>query len=114
MTFMTKSGTPVDADAVINYIESLINRFFKILPIKENNEETLGVYIESLQLEMLGCKNLIPVLSKNGDYFSLLSILQYLIDNPDTPTRVVKREVFKAISICTKLKSRLTENEDGE
>ena len=39
---------------------------------------------------------------------TLISILQYLIDTPDCPVQDVKREVFRAISICNKLKSRYT------
>jgi len=37
---------------------------------------------------------------------SLLNILQYLIDNPECSLTVVKREVFRAISICNKLKAK--------
>ena len=46
------------------------------------------------------------VLHDDRDYVSLLAILQYLIDNPETSVHTVKREVFRAISICNKLRAK--------
>lgn len=88
-----------------NYFNNLVNSFFKILPMWENSEHTLPVYMKSLQFELLGCNSLISELSENPLYISLLSILEYLISSPDCPISDVKREIFKAISICNKLES---------
>lgn len=92
--------------AMHNYFSVLVNRFFKILPIREAEEKTLPVYINSLQIEMLGCKEFVCVLQDDANMVTLLSILQYLKDTPDCPVADVKREVFRAISICNKLKAR--------
>ena len=62
-------------------------------------------YMESLQREMIGCHDLIIALNNDELYLSLLSILQYLIDN-DCDTGIVKTEVFKAINICKKLQRK--------
>ena len=85
-----------------------MNQFFKILPMRENGEETLCVYMKSLQVELLGCKELIPDMRDNPRYLTLLAILQYLVDNPSCPLQDVRREVFEAISICNKLESIYT------
>lgn len=85
-----------------NYLNSLVGLFYKILPIKESGEPSLGKYMESLQRELIGCRNLISELNYDELYLSLLSILQYLIEN-DCSTDIVKCEVFKAIRICKKL-----------
>ncbi|MBQ8559409.1 MAG: hypothetical protein IJ439_05430 [Tyzzerella sp.] len=61
--------------------------------------------MQSLQTELLGCKDFIPEVGENPQYLTLLAILQYLIDNPSCTVVIVKREVFRAISICNKLKS---------
>lgn len=114
MTVDTKAELPVDGELLRNYFRTLVNHFFKIIPIRENEEESFGIYVQSLQLELLGCKELIPELHTNSFYLSLLSILQYLIDNPDCDLRIVRREVFRAISICNKLKAIYSEGVDGK
>lgn len=99
-------GVSITDELIHNYFESLVNSFFKILPIRENGETTLPVYIKSLQAELLGCKELICELNNNPNFLTLVAILQYLRDNPDCTVQDVKREVFRAISICNKLKSQ--------
>lgn len=110
MTVETTAGIPMSAELLDSYMRSLVNRFFKILPIKESGneygEESLDTYIRSLQVELLGCKELIVVINEDPSFLSLINILQYLIDNPDCSVRTVKREVFRAISICNKLKAK--------
>lgn len=105
---------PIDAVAVVAYIDSLINRFFKILPMRENGEASVDVYIRSFQCELLGCQNLIPVIGTDKSYLTLLSILQYLADNPECPVSDVKREIFRAIGICDKLKTSLDTEAQNE
>lgn len=105
----TITGQPISKELLENYFKSLVNSFFKILPIKESGEESLTVYMQSLQLELLGCQELITELNDDAGFMTLVSILQYLISNPDCAVGVVRREVFKAISICNKLKARYAE-----
>ena len=62
--------------------------------------------MQSLQVELLGCKGLITAIHDDSNYLTILAILQYLIDNPDCSVSEVKREVFRAISICNKLQSK--------
>lgn len=106
MTVDTKPGVPINAELLHNYFRHLVNHFFKILPMRENNEESLTTYMQSLQVELLGCKGLVPAINDDSNYLTILSILQYLIDNPDCSVSEVKREVFRAISICNKLQLR--------
>ncbi len=90
-----------------SYFSSLVNRFFKILPLKESSPETLPVYLESLQAELLGGEGAFPCLRDNADFTSLLFILQYLRDYPNCSVGVVKREVFRAIRMCNNISTRL-------
>lgn len=106
MMVETSIGVPMSAKMLSEYMRSLVNRFFKILPIRENGEESLGTYMESLQGELLGCRELIIAIHEDPMFVSLLNILQYLIDNPECSLVTVKREVFRAISICNKLKAK--------
>lgn len=105
MMVNTTAGIPVTSELVGNYFESLVNHFFKILPMRENEEPTLSVYTYSLLTEMLGCQKLIDGLNTDARFLTLLSILQYISDNPDTEVSNVKREVFRAIRICNRLEA---------
>ena len=103
MMINTSINQPISHVLLKNYFESLVNRFFKILPMRENHEDSLPVYMKGLQAELIGCKSFIPDFDSNSLYMSLLCILQYLIDIPDCSVKDTKREVFGAISICNKL-----------
>ena len=104
MRIHTCAGISIRPELVANYFDSLVDHFFKILPMREEGVSSLPTYIRSLQIELFGCQSFIVPMSINGDYLSLLSILQYFIDHPNTEITEVKREVFRAISICKKLK----------
>lgn len=106
MIVETTVGIPIDRKVLRNYFSDLVNRFFKILPMREKNEESLIVYMQSLQVELLGCKELICVIKNDSLYLTLLSILQYLIDHQECTVKEVRREVFHAISICGKFEMR--------
>lgn len=108
---MTVTGLSIPNEMVGNYLGGLVNQFFKILPIKESGEPSLKEFMSSLQLELIGFKDLMSELKNDSMYLSLLSILQYLIDN-DCETGIVRREVFKAISICKKLRKKYCGEEE--
>lgn len=109
MMLDTAAGMPIDAKFLHNYFRTLVNNFFKVLPMRENNEDSLPTYMRSLQLELIGCKELIEAIQDDPSYLTLLAILQYLIDNPECKVSEVKREIFRAISICNKLKAQYAE-----
>lgn len=102
---MTSHGLEIDREMLTSRLADLVNQFYKILPIKESAEHTLQKYLLSLQREMLGCRSLIIALHCDGRYLSLLSILQFLIDN-DCSVAVVRSEVFRAIGIIKKLNAK--------
>lgn len=106
MMIHTTAGAPMDHAMLSGYLRSLVNRFFKILPIREDGESSLETYMRSLQAELLGCKALIIAINDDPLFVSLLGILQYLIDHPECSIVVVRREVFRAISICNKLNAK--------
>ena len=102
---MTCYGVELSNELVSRQIKDLVNRFYKILPIKESGEPTLKQYQSGLLREMLGCKELIVALKNDDRYLSLLSILQCMIDyDPDVDT--VRSDVFKAINILKSLQKK--------
>lgn len=106
MMVETAAGVQIDTKFLHSYFRTLVNNFFKVLPMRENEEDSLQTYMRSLQIELLGCKEFIVAIKDDSLYLTLLAILQYLIDNPECTVPEVKREVFRAISICNKLQSR--------
>jgi len=106
MMIHTVRGVPMSDAVLANYLRRLVNLFFKILPMRESEEPSVGVYMVSLQAELLGCTELIEAIHEDPMFISLVSILQYLIDHQDSDVPVYRREVFKAISICNALKAR--------
>lgn len=104
----TSVGVQIDSGYLLNYFGSLVNKFFKILPMREEGEKTLVEYIRSFQRELISCGGLIPALKDDGTYVEILCILQYLSDNIynlDCDYKDIRREVFHAISLCNKMQS---------
>lgn len=87
------------------YCKFLINKVYKILPMKEEKCDTLKQYLESLQVELIGNSQLLEFLVDEPQFISLLNIIQYLIsDNYDN--KVCKREVFKAINLIEEVNKK--------
>lgn len=88
-----------------NYFDFLINKTYKILPMKEENSLTLKSYLESYQRELIGNKELIDVLVDEPQFITVLNIIQFLISEEYT-NEVCKKEVFKCIRILQKIKNK--------
>lgn len=100
--------TIVDDRAIGRYLDSAVDKIFKILPLYEEKNETLDEYIESLILELRG------FVSEYGnvgvtDYISVISTLEGIRnmakDRGNQPK--IKREVFKCIEIIKKVRNML-------
>jgi len=80
------------------YFNFLINKTYKILPMKEENSSTLKAYLESFLRELIGSKELISVLVNEPSFISVLNTMQFLISE-EYSTQICKQEVFKCIHI---------------
>lgn len=87
-----------------NYLTLLIDKIFKILPMKENKVSTLSVYLDSLQIEIIGCMNLFPEFKDEPHFITLLSKIQFLSDS-NSSNEIYKREIFNMINIVEKLQA---------
>lgn len=88
------------------YLSVLISKLFKILPLRENNSDTLHEYLQSLQIEIIGSLDIIDNLHNEAKVVSIINTIQYFIDN-DFGADVCKREVFKCINIVKKIQNSL-------
>jgi len=104
LMFLTKCGVITD-ELFENYLDRLVPRFFKILALNDEQNPTLIQYIKSFQRELVGSKNLVNVLNNDARFLTLISTLQYFIDNG-----VNNSEVKKCISISKQLKEHYFPN----
>ena len=88
-----------------NYFNFLINKTYKILPLKEEKSDTLKSYLESYQRELIGNMNLIPLLVDEPKFITLLNTMQFLIAE-EYSDKVCKREVFKCIRILEEINEK--------
>ena len=102
----TSVGLPLDEKAVGVYLKNWVAKFFKVIPIRESNDPSLTVYLQSLQREILGCEAMLPVMRQDAQFLSLVCRLQYLIDTPEMPFLELRRDIFTCISICNKLRAK--------
>ena len=93
-------------EIVTDYFRKLVSKFFKILPMWESAEKTLPTYMQSLMIELTGCRSVVGKFANDADFLTLISILQYFIDHPDCEKNTVRSEVFHAISLCDAIKAR--------
>lgn len=109
MMFSTHDGIELSDTAILRYFDTLVNSFFKVLPMREQEEPSLHTYLESFKVELSGLGNLVEPIGCDPQFLTLLAILEYLTDTPDVSVKVTRREVFRAISICNKLRAQYEE-----
>lgn len=82
---------------ILCFLDSLTNKIFKILPLKEQNNDFLFSYLNSLQIELIGALITFPKLKNNSNYLSIINATNFLGDNTFS-NQQCKREVFKIIN----------------
>ena len=87
------------------YFEFLINKTYKILPLKEEKSDTLKSYLESYQRELIGNIDLVPLLVNEPKFITVLNTIQFLISE-EYSENVCKREVFKCIRILEEINNK--------
>jgi hypothetical protein len=85
---------------VVEYLDRLIGRVFKIIPMNEEDCDTLDVYVDSLAREVFGNSSIFL-----GD--ELLTIVGTLKGLNFKNHKELKRDIFKTIDLITKAKERV-------
>jgi len=99
---MTSIGCNIPDQCVSNYLDALVGKIYKILPMKEDNAEFLQSYIERKIREMLAFQKFISIIGEDPDFLCLLLILYSLADQ-GAGIESVKHDVFEAIRLCKAL-----------
>jgi hypothetical protein len=88
-----------------NYLNRMVSRVFKILPMKEENCPTLDQYIDAVVRELVGNRDIVESVKANGE---LLVLTGTLISLKDVDSMVIfKSDVFKAIDTIKKMKANI-------
>ena len=90
-----------------NYLCKLIDRIYKIIPLKEENVETVESYIENIIDEIMGNSELIKSIDCDARIMIITSTLYSVIGANEHD--VYKRSVFKCIRYIEQLKDRVSE-----
>ena len=89
------------------YLDNLVGRVYKILPMKEEENYTLNTYISSLLHELTGFYFASEKGLQDEYMLRVLLTLENLIDEQHTTSQdVYKREVFKCINLIKKVQQR--------
>ena len=92
----------------LHYLSCLINQIFKILPLKEQNSEFVETHISDIVKELKGFELFIKDTDYDDSIMRIISVLSYYESNINTSdVTEVRRNVFKMITLCEKLKSRI-------
>lgn len=79
-----------------DYLNDIIGKIYKVLPLKEEGNSYLSEYLDSLLIQLKGAETTYLLLSSNPRYISIVNCIQYFCDN-DFTSRQCKREVFRCI-----------------
>lgn len=100
----TKYGKLPD-EMLFDYMDKMINKVWKMLPMREENVPTLAFYIESILREFVSQKELVDCFKKNGSYIEILGIIEGLLTQEDYLT--YRSDVLRAVNSIKRLKSSL-------
>lgn len=98
---MSTKYQKVDASAFKSFASDLVNKIFKLLPMKEEGNTTITDYHRYLMYKLTGFGALFPHLSNQAGFVSLLSSLESLLLVEDM--KVYRSIVFECIEIAKKL-----------
>ena len=97
-------------ESFCRYFQFLINKTYKILPLKEEKSDTLKSYLESYLRELIGNKELVSILVDEPKFITVLNTMQFLIAE-EYSDKVCKREVFKCIRILEEINEKYFKEE---
>lgn len=90
-----------------NYLCKLIDRIYKIIPLKEENVETVESYIRNITDEIMGNAELINSIDCDPRVMIITSTLFSIVG--ETEHGAYKRSVFKCIRYIEQLKDKVSE-----
>jgi uncharacterized membrane protein len=103
--YKTKYGGELNQTEVVEYLDRLVGRVYKLLPIRENSESDFLNNHKSLMEELAGGERL---LHGYGIYVELLNKLESL--PVLTEHKQFRKSILESIDIIPKIKSEVLKN----
>lgn len=100
----------IPKESFCNYFKFLINKTYKILPMKEENSQTLNSYLESYLRELVGNQELVKLLIDEPNFITILNTLQFL-SSENYSVKTCKKEVFKCIRLLEDINNKYFKEE---
>jgi hypothetical protein len=100
----TKYGQLPD-ELLFTYVNGMISKVYKMLPMKQDGLNTLPKYIESTLREFIGQKELVFKLKNNEEFLTILGIMESLLKQGDFTK--FRSDVFKVINLIERIKLSL-------
>lgn len=100
----TKYGQLPD-ELLLVYINGMVSKVYKMMPMKETRTNSLPKYIESTLREFIGQKELVFELKDKEEFQTILGVLESLLTQDDFSK--FRSDIFKIINLIEKLKSSL-------
>lgn len=94
------------------FFEFITGKIFKILPLREDENESIYEYLDSLRIEMTGAIETFPELHDNYEFMTLVNTINYLIGN-EFDISTCKREVFKMLKTVNLLQMKAGGDKDA-
>jgi hypothetical protein len=106
----TKYGANIPKEVLIDYFKKVTNRVFRLLPMLEECDCTLSIYIEYLLIELAGGNE---ILYKDVLFLDLLANLEavngLLEDFPN-----YRNQILKCTGICNTIIKKIREGADDD
>ncbi len=90
--------------AVDKYLNALVGRIFKILPMREKNEDILP-YVRGIIDELIGFGWLIDAVDSDPKFISILALLKFVSESSASDGSAIRATIFKSITLCNKLRA---------
>lgn len=100
----TKYGELPD-ESLIAYLNWVTSQVFKMLPMKEEESDTLELHMKAILRELIGNKELVDLLKNNRQFLSILGTLESMITQEDFTT--FRSDIFKITNTITKIKQSI-------
>lgn len=100
----TKYGQLPD-EMLLVYVNGMIAKVWKMIPMHEKGTTSLPKYIESISREFVGQKELVDELKNNEEFLTILCVMESLLNQNDFT--IFRSDVFKTINLIERLKSSL-------
>ena len=91
-----------------NYLSRLVDKLFKVIPLKESNSDTVDTYLDDLIFEINGNYSLMKDTNYNPKILDIICILESVRTSEMTHSEY-RRAIFKCISISNQLSEYLKE-----